>query len=1214
MPTYSELTITFTSNWQVNDELFIKTNSDFWRWDWVNTRNRDFTVTKGTNNSNVGERAAIAFKEAFDLDFTSGYNTFIQNTNEVVIQTESESEKFENVYSGSDDQVGSMTFSISNFSNENDPDFYKEKYYISYCDDFGTNRRVSILQRGYEGATNIIEDSDNISGAAWTNTQLEISGTRIVATNTNSPHWITQTVSKPSVASNYSAKVSVKVAEYSKVYLRISDTSGGAVIVYFNINTQTFYNLQELNGWVSVDLKNEDKGGGWYEITLEATSSDDDEITLAVGIVNDDDDYVFIGDNLNGVNLSGLDILNPRITQGNDATELTADVNPISINYESSEDFKFSPIRPSMAEVFMIFGDGSGVDFEEFWTIDEKEFKVLDIKDGNIEWSGYVIPDGFQYEFKGGVYYASIQASDGLSLLENLIFVDDNQKPYGNQNLVYNNGFEFPPSLIITEILKKLKLDLDLWTCVDSYERSMTKTGDTRDADPLSACYVNVKTYIKEGENEKIPYWYGSGEEWNCKDVLENILYMFGAKIYQENNTWRVKSINTDADYGSGSTQRYWRKYNSAGAYIFNYEIVNDEINIPCNSLSKVMIGNDHVMSMDEVYNAFRMNYEYTFLRDGDSPIDLLTNSYFCDFQNNSILAAPTGWKRIRRENNDYIRIKDITIDFDDAGGNTCGIEIGTQKVGIPKIQGSIRTTPNSSIYTSLTNDANRPNRRNTTFDVSNSDSKTIVGRDYKLSLSFWVRYPSKIQTSSIVPIFRLILFGANNDYYLRNNKDNMTWERVNNRLSDNLNEAYFFYPERRYFIENGLSGDPTPDTSWKKYSFDIANVPEDGILQFHIHGLAATGLVTGGTPFKTWNITSSRGETNSNYELNDKYRPIVTPNYLDNGGSVSRMRLAGLQLGYIPDEQNLPNQQDYVYYNDNPEYSFRVDPITIYNGDLQDEKHISNIIVPTNTTNEKNFWDDLSGSFGNSSLGLLTVREIMRQYFRPNRILEGTIKLQDARFGSVYTFDVIPDVRFVLLRGTMNKQRQYIEDATFVQISSEQLPNGGYEGGNTLEPDWQTTGRTYCQVDNNALNNGYVVIEEIDVNPNSETYKETREIISETQDLTQCPLLTPRKYYWASDGVNLNLNTLEFAPFTQVSNKEIQISYNNDDGNYLYFVSLKTLGSIERIYTPTSPNNVLSDWVQLEDVIIDGYIYRVLRTDYVMSEFRNFTHNFKFA
>ena len=196
-------------------------------------------------------------------------------------------------------------------------------------------------------------------------------------------------------------------------------------------------------------------------------------------------------------------------------------------------------------------------------------------------------------------------------------------------------------------------------------------------------------------------------------------------------------------------------------------------------------------------------------------------------------------------------------------------------------------------------------------------------------------------------------------------------------------------------------------------------------------------------------------------------------------------------------------------------------------------------------------------------------------------------------------------------------KQKQYIESATFVQITDDVLPNGGSEGGNTLLAEWVQTGNTYCQL-SSFLNTGYLIIQERDVNPNSETYQETREVVSAAQDLTACPLGQPRLYYWGHDDIYLNTATLNFSPFTVISNKEIQISFDNIDNNYLYFVHLKTIGGVgqvvERIYTGTSPNNVLADWVYISDTIIDGYIYRVMRTDYVMTEFSNFTHNFKFV
>ena len=1050
--TYSELTLTFTNNWAEGDFLKIKSvyNDGIYmlgNWEWVSSRSSGFEVTTGLSTLNAGETAAINFKAAFDLDYPTGYVTAIQNTNEVLIQSELENEFFVNVQT-SLNNVGTIE---ADFEGNDDPDDLIQditvmipRYYIDYCDDFNTERQVLILQRGFVGT----------------------------------------------------------------------------------------------------------------------------------------------------------------------ALPVLADVNPIAISYESSEDFKFSPIRPSIATVNMIFGSGDGIDFEEFWTADEREFMVQDIKDGTIEWVGFVTVNGFQYDFHGGLYYASLEASCGLSSLESITFVDDNQKPYGNQDLVYNDEFSFPFSLIITEILKKLGLDLDLWTCVDSYETNMTKIGDVREADPLSASFVNVKTYIKEGENENIPYWYGSGEEWNCKEVLENLLYIFGAKLYQEMGVWRVKTINADVDYGTGATQRYWRKYNNAGTYLENYEVIDDEVEIPCGDSTKYLIENDHVMSMDDVYKAFRMNYEFTFLRDGDSPLNLLPNGDFCDFNNTSILAAPTGWERWRRDNKWYIRIKDITIPFEDAGGHTCGIEIGTHKAGIPTQQGNIRTDPNPAVWTSL-NTANFNN---------------FVEKGANLTFSAWMKYKfynglNGFLKEYFYPVFRMRLWtqpgtepGDIGVWYLRNtvveNRNTLRWEQAENESSTPLPNGspqirdIWFYLDF-YSSENYTTSD-LETYDWWNFEFDLGATPVAGVIEFDIHGLAGTkgGNTSAFPSFDTY----QNGTTLS------KWLKVERGNWAYEGGTTPALQMTGLVIGVIPNEDALPQQQDFIYNNTNTNYTLQVDPITVYNGDLEAEYHVSSISVPSNTTGNKNFWDDLSDAYGSSSLGLLTVRAIMRQYQKPYRILEGNVKIQDARFGTVYTFEVLPDVRFILQRGTFNKQKQYIEDATFVQITSDVLPDGGSEGGNTLDPEWVATGNAYCQVDEDGLNTGYVITEEMDINPNSETYQETREVVSDSQDLDSCPLSQPRLYYWGTDDIYLNLDTLLFFPFTSVSSNEIQIDMNNDEGNYLYFVHLKSLGVVERIYTPTSPNNVLADWVYLSDVIIDGYLYRVLRTDYIMTEFTNFTHNFKFA
>src|SRR5690606_23967911 len=378
------------------------------------------------------------------------------------------------------------------------------------------------------------------------------------------------------------------------------------------------------------------------------------------------------------------------------ATELRGQPNPVTITYENSDEFKFEPIIASTLEMGFVFKSGSGVDFEEFWSSDEKTFKVEHKKNGDLEWSGFVVPDGFQYDFIGGYYYANITAVDGLGTLEGILFRDPNtNEPYGLTDLTYNDGFSFPFILIATEILRKLELDIDLWTVVDVYEKNMIdRTSDSRDSDPLAVSYVNVKTYINDTDRKDIPYWENVNEVWNCKKVLENLLYIWGCKLYQQEGVWRIKRVTVDSKYGfnfpqllsggvywykatyntdndlvfsenkdlyssdsdlivgsevsntnGGATATdgyyklftvnkivrvqgnevtqvisythptyYWHKYNTLAGYIGREEL-NETIVIPCNNNDRVLLGNDHIMRMDEVYKQFRVNYEYQFIR-----------------------------------------------------------------------------------------------------------------------------------------------------------------------------------------------------------------------------------------------------------------------------------------------------------------------------------------------------------------------------------------------------------------------------------------------------------------------------------------------------------------------------------------------------------------------------------------------------------------------
>ena len=107
----SKITITFHQDLDINNGIGFKIgtieapgliNQDFI---WRNTRAGFGQVTKGTPNPTVGERSAINFLQAFNLDWnfttTSGsyYNTS-RNLNVVVIETNFENQVFTDFYSG----------------------------------------------------------------------------------------------------------------------------------------------------------------------------------------------------------------------------------------------------------------------------------------------------------------------------------------------------------------------------------------------------------------------------------------------------------------------------------------------------------------------------------------------------------------------------------------------------------------------------------------------------------------------------------------------------------------------------------------------------------------------------------------------------------------------------------------------------------------------------------------------------------------------------------------------------------------------------------------------------------------------------------------------------------------------------------------------------------------------------------------------------------
>jgi hypothetical protein len=975
-------------------------------------------------------------------------------------------------------------------------------------------------------------------------------------------------------------------------------------------------------------------------------------------------------------------------------TELVGQEDPFVVAYDNSDDFKFKAIIESEASINLVFNDDT-LSFSELWTSNERTFKVESTIEGVLDWTGFIIPEGFDYNLKGGSYEAVLIARDGLATLEGILFKTEDNQFYGFQDFGFNDGEMYPFILVLTEILRKLDLGIDIWTLVDYYEQTMLNLNvDSRESDPLALSFVNVKTYINDTDRTDIAYFEDVNEAWDCQKIIENICNIWGSRLYQENGVWKFKSIHADSVIASSYTtdsdvfvgvnpnqigafvweyetfysltrditldttvlfygnfngaaindkiysdallttpsiagfylikgldkllevnaigvvvqitnyepvvsDYYWKKYNNTAGYL-GRELAKTEVVIPCSNKDVFLKDNDALVRMDKVYKQFRVNYDYTFVRVGDSPINLLQNGNFAlPFTQYGQLEAPPNWERWRVWSDKWFprgRVNTLSdADKFDTEGNTHALETQIQYGGA--------NTPNTDPYSAIW--------------AAFLQSNIIIDQKVKaLNFDGWVKYRYREvggDRFTFYPVFRAVLFpsppivtgGMIEAYVLENviSEDfDLGWRKIDIRLisSGDIAETIRLTPIYNFFITQPQDGSQwveseQSDTKWYDFNMKVQMPPKFGTIDFYIHGLCSIhGKKSKSYPAFTAKIQSGT-------EMVDYGYPVAL------NPTAPRPQFTGLNLGYVPNPDTEVPKTDYIYANGDINYTFQDDPIRIYNGDTVDPEIVSGILVPTNLSGLKNKWDTFNNAFGKSDIGMILCKSIMQQYYKPNRLLDCEFKSVNYKYGDVIAFEHIPDVKFIMLRGSFNSKRGYWEGCTLAQISSDNISPGGIVNGDTLDPIWQETGNTRCVKDINGENTGESEYETQDINSNSDSFGDFR-WQSSGENLTMCPIGEPSKFYWGTD-IEL-YDTDNFTDYTisyeDDSIGEVQLSYDNIGGNYIYFLHLASLGSVVQVSNQYQ-SQIISSFTYLADVTINGYLYRVLRQNFVTSAFDNF-------
>ena len=270
--------------------------------------------------------------------------------------------------------------------------------------------------------------------------------------------------------------------------------------------------------------------------------------------------------------------------------EIQAQQNPIQINYQNTSSNKLEAIIGSEATLNLIATED--FELEDLYTENEREFLVEIFRNGSLIWSGFIIPDGCQESFTFAPYAISVNAVDGLGLLKNLSYVQNDGNFYlGKQTFIE----------VIQACLVRLDApSLVLNTCVNIYETSMTQ-GDSYD--PFDMAYVNAERYIKDDIFTPM----------NCEDVLRSILEEWTAVIVQSDGEWYIYRPTELALSGDLVFRRYLDGYR-----IYDQPTVTTDLDATLGGESEGIvlapyfhINTDQMKMIDRPYKNASMSYKY---------------------------------------------------------------------------------------------------------------------------------------------------------------------------------------------------------------------------------------------------------------------------------------------------------------------------------------------------------------------------------------------------------------------------------------------------------------------------------------------------------------------------------------------------------------------------------------------------------------------------
>lgn len=199
---------------------------------------------------------------------------------------------------------------------------------------------------------------------------------------------------------------------------------------------------------------------------------------------------------------------------------LVGTAEPVVIKWDGDEDF-YSPIIGSTCTLNLFVTNE--VQYENFYAFDEEEFKVkIYYKDDanvyQLYWAGFIVTDSYKQALSSPPYQITIQAHDGLGLLDSkemeILDSDNFLNTSESRNLVLN---------LVNDAISKTNLGLNV-----RFNTNLTLGGGASPQDTTGG--------------NRFPKYTNDLQVVDCKTYIENVLKTLNARIFQANGQWYIVS------------------------------------------------------------------------------------------------------------------------------------------------------------------------------------------------------------------------------------------------------------------------------------------------------------------------------------------------------------------------------------------------------------------------------------------------------------------------------------------------------------------------------------------------------------------------------------------------------------------------------------------------------------------------------------------------